>query len=161
MTVKYASSQDMAYNENVKLINYLLDKPQAVHILAWAVGNEVYDPPEIATINRLVEYLKSPAVTSKLNRPVMTVSNYLNTDPWNNSDPNKKFPKIDLWGVNDYYGCYTGTKCLTGFLDSLGPKADSITMPIPWIVTEFGSYNGSGSNQIPTQPTERTPIYCS
>ena len=151
LTVKYASSQDMAYSENVKLINYLLNKPQAVHILAWAVGNEVYDPTEIATINRLVEYLKSPAVTSKLNRPVMTVSNYLNTDPWNNSDPNKKFPKIDLWGVNDYYGCYTDTKCLTGFLDSLGPTADSSTMPIPWVVTEFGSYNGPGSNQIPTQ----------
>ena len=151
LTVKYSSSQDMAYNENVKLINYILDKPQAIHILAWAVGNEVFDATEIATINRLVEYLKSPTVTSKLNRPVMTVSNYLNTDPWNNSDPNKKFPKIDLWGVNDYYGCYTGGRCLTGFLDTLGLTADSSTMPIPWIVTEFGSYNGQGSNQIPSQ----------
>ena len=151
LSVKYSTNQNTAYTENVKLINYILGKPQAIHILAWAVGNEVFDTAQIATINRLVEYLKSPAVTSKLDRPVMTVSNYLNTDPWNNSDPDKKFPKIDLWGVNDYYGCYTSGKCLTGYLDTLGPKADGSAMPVPWIVTEFGSYNGPGANQIPNQ----------
>jgi len=151
LSVKFSPTQDIAYSENKKLIDYILGKPQAVNILAWAIGNEVFDTQQIKTINQLVEYLKSSAVTSKLNRPVMTVSNYLNTNPLSNPDPAKNFPKIDLWGVNDYYGCYADGKCLTGFLDTLGPTADSSTMPIPWIVTEFGSYNGPGSNQIPTQ----------
>ena len=158
LAVKYVDKAT-AISNNKALINYVIGKSNADRILCWAIGNEVYDQDHVDAINTIASFIKSTKVTSKLVRPIMTVSNYLNTDPHNNSDPTKKFPDIDIWGVNSYYGKYDSGHALTGYLDQLGTQASNSKMPLPWIVTEFGSYNGSGGGLIPGQTYGTQPEY--
>ncbi|MCG8331567.1 MAG: hypothetical protein MI974_28015 [Chitinophagales bacterium] len=158
LAVKYVDKAT-AISNNKALINYIIGKSNADRILCWAIGNEVYDQDHVDAINTIASFIKSTKVTNKLVRPIMTVSNYLNTDPHTNSDPTKKFPDIDIWGVNSYYGKYDSGHALTGYLDQLGTQASNSKMSLPWIVTEFGSYNGSGGGLIPGQTYGTQPEY--
>lgn len=106
--------------------------PNASHILAWVVGNEVPTSqyPMVEDLVKFIHGISSAPVCTSVPNPTAAALQNINTT----------IPDLDFLGVNSFFGAFDSSHQQTGFLSTLdGTMAASWTKA--WAITEYYSYD--------------------